>query len=34
MKKVNRAETPTEKIAQGEFILSTAENLARRDGLE
>lgn len=34
MKKVNRAETPAEKIAKGEFILSTAENLARRDGLD
>ncbi len=34
MKKANRAETPTEKIAKGEFILSTAESLARRDGLE
>ena len=34
MKKVNRAETPAKKIAKGEFILSTAENLAPRDGLD
>lgn len=34
MTKISRAETPTEKINKGEFILQTAEVLARRDGLE
>lgn len=34
MSKISRAETAQDKIAKGEFILSTAERMIQRDGLD
>ena len=34
MKRIDRAETPAEKIAKGEFILVIAERIARDTGLD